>query len=315
MTVRERPLFTDEFSSSEDFSLGPGAAYISGRTPEQRSLHVDSLVAKTGPGARFVEVVEGELTFDAGDLGTFDLLDRDDLKRFWGSLGEADCYLDITGLSHPVWAALLVAARDLTKLPHVVYVEPLKYRRNEISEGGDLFDLTTGFHGIAPLPGLISLRRYDDDDAYFVPLLGFEGRRFSYMVNEVAPIGDHVIPVVGVPGFQPEFVGFAFDGNKVPLLQDDAWQRVKFATANCPFSLFYLLEDLLARRPSAHFIIAPIGTKPHSLGAVLFALAHPESTELVYDHPQRKAKRTEGKARLLLYHLEGLRPSLIEAGT
>ena len=49
--------------------------------------------------------------------------------------------------------------------------------------------------------------------------------------------------------------------------------------------------------------VAAIGTKPHSIGAVLQAIAHPERIELVYDHPIRKAGRTEGEYRTLLYHV------------
>jgi hypothetical protein len=52
--------------------------------------------------------------------------------------------------------------------------------------------------------------------------------------------------------------------------------------------------------------IAPIGTKPHALGAVLFCLSRPDSVELVYDHPIRKANRTIGASRLLVYTISSL---------
>jgi hypothetical protein len=78
---------------------------------------------------------------------------------------------------------------------------------------------------------------------------------------------------------------------------------VRFAPANDPFGLFYLLEDISAARPSDVLRIAPIGTKPHALGAVLFALTNPRSVELVYDHPVRKAKRTAGVSRTFVYEI------------
>jgi hypothetical protein len=52
--------------------------------------------------------------------------------------------------------------------------------------------------------------------------------------------------------------------------------------------------------------IAPIGTKPHALGAVLFCLSRPRSVELVYDHPIRKLGRTTGASRLLVYDVSSL---------
>jgi hypothetical protein len=74
-----------------------------------------------------------------------------------------------------------------------------------------------------------------------------------------------------------------------------------FARANCPFSLYYALEDVGEKFPKHLLKVAPIGTKPHALGAVLFALSNPDTTELVYDNPVRKAGRTSGRARMLVY--------------
>jgi hypothetical protein len=82
-----------------------------------------------------------------------------------------------------------------------------------------------------------------------------------------------------------------------------AWRNARFAQANCPFCLFNLLRDMAEQYPDERIVIAPIGTKPHALGAVLFAVANPDSVELVYDHPIRKAQRTEGAARALVYHV------------
>jgi hypothetical protein len=52
--------------------------------------------------------------------------------------------------------------------------------------------------------------------------------------------------------------------------------------------------------------IAPIGTKPHAIGSILFAINNPDIVELVYDHPVRKKQRTEGTARLHAYHVSVL---------
>jgi len=49
--------------------------------------------------------------------------------------------------------------------------------------------------------------------------------------------------------------------------------------------------------------IAPIGTKPHSLGAVLLKIAYPSRVDLIYDHPIRKKGRTKGKSKTLCYWL------------
>jgi hypothetical protein len=303
-SVGERPLFTQLVPDAETFLLPGDATYVAGLTAEARSHHVESLQERC-PSARFVDVAdyEGGFTWsDGAGRTTVRARSVSELDGFWSDVVSAtDTLLDITGLSHPTWAPL-VGAAIRRRLPiKVVYVEPVKYRRNLVAAGNELFDLSKGFVGVSPLPGLVTLAEPDEDEFYFVPCLGFEGRRFSYLMEEVAPIGGHTIPIIGVPGFQPEFVAYAYDGNRVPLEDTGAWAQVRFATANDPFALFYELERIATRHPSRYLKIAPIGTKPHGLGAVLYALAHAERVEIVYDHPSRSDKRTEGAARLLIY--------------
>jgi hypothetical protein len=63
---------------------------------------------------------------------------------------------------------------------------------------------------------------------------------------------------------------------------------------SCPFSAFRALKELKSEYPNKRLKIGLFGTKPHALGAILFRLMHPEITELIYDHPVRKEKRTSG---------------------
>jgi hypothetical protein len=314
--VGRRPLPTTMYEDASDFKVPAGAVYIAARRGEERNEHAIALQERS-PEALFVEVVEqsrADFRIEGQD-SSVPLRSPRELAAFWSSVNrDGVCFVDITGLDHSVWSALIGAALQAKLLVEAVYVEPARYKPNTITDPSrDLFDLTVGFGGLAPLPGLARLADPPESDFWFVPLLGFEGRRFSYMKDQVAPIGRHTIPIIGVPGFQPEFVGFAYHGNQEPLREDDVWQNVTYATANCPFSLFYLLEDLSRDLPGAFLKIATIGTKPHSLGAVLFAQRHPDQVEILYDHPVRKKERTSGKARLLVYHLHAFEPTPSEA--
>mgnify|MGYP007065263690 FL=1 len=46
-------------------------------------------------------------------------------------------------------------------------------------------------------------------------------------------------------------------------------------------------------------IIAPIGTKPHVIGAILYAIKNPDRVELLYDNPKRTLHRTNGIGRVI----------------
>lgn len=305
--MRVQAHFTDLYDPLDLFTPPGGSVFISGLSVEERSEHVTDL-RNRAKDTTFVEIVNQQpMTFDvAGGEAGIALRSEQRLERFWLTHAGSTAYLDITGLSHQIWAPLVAAAVRMRLPVRVVYVEPKKYRFKEIAAEGELFDLSKGFSGIAPLPGFASLAQPDDDETLFVPLLGFEGQRYAHMLEEVQPLRERVIPVIGVPGFRPEFVFYAYHGNKRPLSGSDAWQEVRYATANCPFNLMYLLEYLLQSRPTDFLKVAPIGTKPHGLGAALCALAYPDRVELVYDHPVRRDERTRGKARLLVYYLAGL---------
>jgi len=192
----------------------------------------------------------------------------------------------------------LESGRDIV----VTYVEPREYRFSQGPTENEIFDLSEAIEGIAPLPGFTRLREPPYGEVCFIPLLGFEGTRFAYMIEQVQPPGENIVPIVGVPGFRPEYPFYTYHGNRFPLSQNHAWKNVRFAIANCPFSLFYLLDEIASERGGQFLKVAPIGTKPHALGAVIYSLAR-GSIELLYDFPIRKAKRTEGTARLLAYHI------------
>jgi hypothetical protein len=210
-------------------------------------------------------------------------------------------YIDITGLSHPTWAALIRSAIASRLEVRVVYVEPNRYKRSSAPLEGQIYDLSSRIAGIAPMPGFATIAH--SDESLFVPLLGFEGARFRHAIEHVQPSQGKVVPIIGLPGFKPWYVFETYSGNRAALEETDAWQHVQYAPANCPFSCFYLLQQLAQKNPLTLLKVAMIGTKPHALGAVMFALTSSNRIELIYDNPIRKPGRSDGSDRLLVYHV------------
>lgn len=306
MDIRERPLFTDTYSNISEFIPTGESAYIYGAFPEERSTHVQVWEAKTS-NVKFVRIEEREandfVTEIDNKIINISLRNKDQLQNLFIKLGRRIIYLDITGLSHHIWAPLLLMALETCRPVLAVYVEPKTYRYSETLKEGEIFDLSERINGISPIPGFISLKEpKEEEKVCFVPLLGFEGIRFAYLIEQVQPPGDKILPIIGVPGFRPEYPFFTYQGNQLQLIKTRAWKNVRFAMANCPFSLFYVLDDIAKDYSDNLIKIAPIGTKPHALGAVLYNINKRDSVELIYDHPIRKPTRTEGSSRLLVYH-------------
>lgn len=306
MDVLNSPLLTQVFETSEDFLPESGSAFISFKGIEERSCHFDPRSFRAA-GVSLVQIVrEGESDFDVqvddGKLATYRLRSRKQLAGLWSGGGWPTIYLDITGLRHHIWIPLLRAALDSKVNLRVIYVEPEHYKPNVAPTEGQIYDLSERINGISPIPGFASFSRCQDD-FLFIPLLGFEGTRVAYLLEDVQPVDDRIVPIVGIPGFRPEHPFSTYLGNRIALRGTDAWQRVEYADANCPFSLYYLLEDIAAKYSGVHCKIAVIGTKPHALGAALFVMRDTSCRELIYDHPVRKPERTSGMGRLLEYDI------------
>jgi hypothetical protein len=306
-----QPTLSELFPKLDDFQPVPSSVYVFGTTPEARSAH------SPGWEQRAVDVEFVRLANEEDNVAEFAsksrtttlaLRNRSQLREFWMEFQGRVMYLDITGLGHHVWAPLLRAAGEVGGDIRVVYVEPTDYTQRAAPTEGEIFDLSEKIKGIAPLPGFASFTIGPEDDFYLVALLGFEGTRFAYLLEMVQPLGDQVVPLIGAPGFRPEYPFYAYHGNQSPLIDTRGWAMVRYVTANCPFRMFSTLAEI-EREFSAPIKVAPIGTKPHSLGAVLYAIANEGSVELVYDHPVRTAKRTKGASRALVYHVASLMPA------
>ncbi|SFU92926.1 hypothetical protein SAMN05216350_108196 [Polaromonas sp. YR568] len=306
--IRDTPVLTDTYAKVQDFRPQSNSTYLFGQTSEERSGHISTWETDAPTAVLNRIISEDRETFStANTQNSYSLRSDSDLARFWSIEAPSEVvYLDITGLPHSIWAALLRSGLALSKELIVTYAEPSNYRRSAAPVEGQIYDLSASVSGISPLPGYAVLSERFDSDFILVALLGFEGARLSFMLEHVQPGTDRIIPVIGCPGFKPWYIFEAYVGNKRVLIDTQAWHEALYAPGNCPFSVFYLLDEISKTRSETAMKVALVGTKPHSLGAVLFALATENPVELIYDHPIRAEKRTDGTERLLAYHVSKL---------
>lgn len=302
--IKDLPLFTTEFENLDEVTLPPGASYLYSTTDEPRSVFAEQLRSGS-QSARFVRIQElaGTNTFTTDVPGHENIAvrRRSAIEAFVHDVRGTSLYLDITGLSHQTWAPLVRVSAETGANLNVVYLEPDIYSEAAHPEIGVIYDLSERTEGIRPLPLFAKLADRRQHQSCFVPLLGFEGARLLQMLNEVDPAKDKVFPIIGVPGFRPHYPLDALVGNAVGLEQDKAIRNVRFARSNCPFSLYYEVERVAERVADELIRIGLIGTKPHALGAILFAIANEDRTEIVYDNVRRKSGRTKGTAKCLIY--------------
>ena len=306
----DKPVFTTILQNVTELRPQPRSLYITGTSIEDRSHHTEDWRSL----CQDVKFAQLDSSVDSSDRSkmTFwinqnqkTILSRSttSVTQFLSTEQYSAYYLDITGLPHHVWAPLLRGLMHRPEKVFCVYVEPGDYRLSEAPTEATIFDLSEKIEGIKPLPGFASLPAATERDTLFVPLLGFEGARFAYMLEDVQPKRDDIMPIIGVPGFRPEYPFYTYIGNRIKLWETRSWENVRFVAANCPFSLYNLLSDIFDKSIFHRMVIAVIGTKPHALGAVLYYLHYPYRTELLYDHPVRKEQRTYGASRVCIYDL------------
>jgi len=301
----DEPYLTEAYASPRDFLLPDGCGYIYSEGEEERSKASDVFADKSTSDLVLVnDLGENVVQFCAGEKSAdVPLLSSRRISEELADIGKSSWYLDITGLAHHVWMPILKVLLEKYRDVRVVYVEPEEYAKNPDSLEGQIYDLSERIQGVSPIPGFASLYDRRRGHSVFIPILGFEGTRLSYIFEQVQPKGNNIVPIMGVPGFQPGFPFESYAGNRQVLLDTGSWSYVRYADAGCPFSLFFTVDDIVSKRNTSSVKIAPIGTKPNALGALLYKIANPSQTELIYDHPIRKEGRTKGVGKMFVYHV------------
>lgn len=240
-------------------------------------------------------------TFTAKFLADTKVIDLKDEVSIGNYLSQSRYLLDISGMPHHVWAPIIKVLCNKHIRTRVVYAEPASYKLHSSPASSALFDLSVRFEGLAPLPGFAKLSGPEDEDkCIFVALLGFEGDRPERLVLQIDP-PPRVIPIVGVPGFQIEYPAYTISCNRDFLGSYRANSEIRFAHASNPFDVMRVLSDIRRDYADHYIYLAPVGTKPHALGAIIFAAANEDVSEVMFDHPIRKSGRTDGVGVIHIY--------------
>lgn len=300
-------LYTKIWGDLSSVVLETGALYLYAQDPEDRSRHCSSNLSLNNPDAVFEEIsIDGnDQMFISSNNSIVPLSSTDAIGRFFSSYTFSVLYLDVTGMCCRLVAPIMKYAILRNFEVRVVYSEPKDYLLHEFQKEGLNRDLSESVAGVNPLPGFIRLVPFKEEPL-FVTLLGFEGGRFSYLVTNKQPSHDKILPIVGVPGYRMQYPFETFWGNRNALKTTKSYEHVVYAEANSIVDCFLTLEKISYDYRKPNMIVAPIGTKPHAIGAILYAIKYPNKVELLYDNPKRSLHRTEGVGRILVCNVTKL---------
>lgn len=203
---------------------------------------------------------------------------------------------------------LLCAAehKQLSRID-LLYAEPGSYQREAIPLDAPWrreFSLSDNFR-FEGVPGFATNLSVNCPKT-LVAFLGYEGARLAQASEQLSDmVGWTKIGVFGIPGYAPGWEMNALASNAGTLygLKDIS---IRYCAASSVVGALDILEDVHARRrDSGMTVVAPLGTKPHTIASALFLVKHREYQEsaLVWDHPQRTANRSEQVRRWQLFRV------------
>ena len=299
------PEFTIETTRSAYVPSGPGALLFARAANEDRARLTEDWISRAARSdVAFVglEQLNGTsmLAHLAAGPRTCALRSVQEVGALLEDI-EGILYVDITGLDHAVWAVILRAALTAGREVEVLYAEPRRYRRDPLSIDGMFFDLSSGGHPLGSLPGFARIDEDQRAEDSLVLMLGFEAARSAQVLEQLESPRGSVTPIIGVPGFRPEYSQYALVENRDVIIDNGLARSVRLVRANCPFSAFDAIRRVHRDGLTTGVRIALVGTKPHALGGVLYALCAERDVQLYYDFPERKAGRSEGSGSLCRY--------------
>lgn len=293
-----------EFCDVKNYRLQEGSVFFYEQDTEDRSVYCSNELRPNNPTVKFIGIVEGaedmvELVEEGVPTDTLNLHRAHMILTVIREKKPTFVYLDVTGMGCRVAAPILKVLLEENIEARVVYAEPSDYIVKEFQKEGLHNDLSETVEGVKPLPCFVNLIPYDEDDPpVFVSLLGFEGGRFAYLVNDQNPLDKRIRPIIGVPGYKMNYPFISLWGNRNVLMLRRCWNRIEYAEANSIVDIYFKLNQIYRKNHHSRMLVAPIGTKPHAIGAIIYAIKHPNEVEIIYDNPKRTLHRTNGVGRV-----------------
>lgn len=194
---------------------------------------------------------------------------------------------------------------ECCKTLDVLYIEPGEYTTTGTSNSnpGTSYNLSEEISGYVGIPGL-SHQIDEADNNRYIFFVGFEAVRLTRAFDEQNVNKELSCIVFGVPAFKTNWESNSFINNIRAIGDNNLKDRIFFAPADNPQASFDILNDESKRSDSERLVIAPIGTKPHAIGACVFIAANDNLSSLLYDHPIKKQARSAGVGKKHLYRVK-----------
>ena len=173
------------------------------------------------------------------------------------------------------------------------YIRPEYYYHEKETFG---YELSQKIQAVSAVPGFARRERSKQTLCSF---LGFEGIRLKGILEAIQNT-DKLIPIVAFPSGSPQWYNLAI-WNNMDILQSETNEiAIHKCLSEGVFEAVNLLERIVSH--DEHVVLAPLGTRPHSMACAIYACEHPNS-RVVYDFAVENEERAVGISHIKIYHL------------
>ena len=199
------------------------------------------------------------------------------------------------------WDSLICAYTESTDYPLSDSGKGISSLSHGVLDGATgKFDLHRGFWGYNEIPNLKTTTTERDHFVWIV-FLGFEGNRSIGIYNELKGEASYISPVITMPAIKPGWANYAYEANQDLFNSaEKTCTDIDYIAALDPFATFNYLEAQKIKHPKRHLVISPLGTRPTSLGVLLYAMLN-EECEIFFDTPKESESKIVQCGNTYLY--------------
>lgn len=210
-------------------------------------------------------------------------------------VAENNVLLDLSSLGH-VLIMFLTKQMLTTVKPRLLFASYIR-PQNYINESCDVgFGLSQRIGSVDAVPGFTKRETANQTLCTF---LGFEGVRLKGVLETVNAV-DRLIPIVAFPSGTPQWFNVTM-WNSMDILQSEGKNlSIYKCFSESIFEAYELLQKTISQDETV--VLAPLGTRPHSLACAAFACAH-SATRILYDFVVENDYRARGISNITIYHL------------
>lgn len=205
--------------------------------------------------------------------------------------------VDITSLQHPSIMCLIrsIALDIRPSRVFTAYIKPEKYL---LGDEFGRYDFSTVCSSPSSIPGFVTRSKLDE---ILVPFLGFEGNRLEGIIGEANY--SELIPIIGFPADEPTWQFETLRNSMTFITSHNAEKNIRKCKSGSIFDAYELLENIIDSNIDRHIVVAPIGTRPHTVASALFSLKHSRNCRLIYDFVIERESRSKGIRDITITHL------------